>query len=246
MKDILHGVIFYLKKIKKLLFHGKDTMKGQPIYFAKSYSQCGEDIIINYMFSLRGIYKPSYLDIGAHHPFYINNTALFYQNGSRGINIEANPQLADNFKIIRKEDVNLNVGISDEEGELDFYILKDNTLSTFSKEECDFIVSTGKELAEIKRIKLTTISKILKDYNNEVFPDFLSLDVEGMDFQILKSIDFTKSCPKIICVEAAQYSPIGAGKRRDELIDFLVTKGYFEYANTNLNAIMVKKEFWFI
>ena len=67
-----------------------------------------------------------------------------------------------------------------------------------------------------------------------------------MDFQILKSINFDKSSPKIICVEAAEYSPIGAGKRRDELIDFLVAKGYYEYANTNLNAIMVKKEFWFI
>jgi hypothetical protein len=67
-----------------------------------------------------------------------------------------------------------------------------------------------------------------------------------MDFQILQSIDFSKSYPKIICVEAAEYSPVGAGARRNELINFLVSKGYYEYANTNLNAIMVKNEFWFI
>jgi hypothetical protein len=72
------------------------------------------------------------------------------------------------------------------------------------------------------------------------------LDVEGMDYEILKSIDFKIYNPKIICVEAAEYSPIGAGKRRNELINFLAEKGYFEYANTNLNAIMVKKDFWYI
>ena len=65
-------------------------------------------------------------------------------------------------------------------------------------------------------------------------------------FDIIKSIDFEKSYPKVICVEAAEYSPIGAGARRSDLINFLVSKGYYEYANTNLNAIMVKNEFWFI
>ena len=64
--------------------------------------------------------------------------------------------------------------------------------------------------------------------------------------QIIKSIDFKKYWPKIICVEAAEYSPIGAGERRNDLIDLIKNKGYYEYANTNLNAIMVKDEFWFI
>jgi hypothetical protein len=67
-----------------------------------------------------------------------------------------------------------------------------------------------------------------------------------MDLDILKTIEYTVNAPKVICVEAADYSPIGAGKRRTELIDFLIINGYYEYANTNLNAIMVKKDFWFI
>ena len=92
------------------------------------------------------------------------------------------------------------------------------------------MVAKGKDLAEIKKIKLTTLSNILETYLDNKFPDFMSIDVEGMDFQILQSIDFEKSFPKIICVEAAEYSPTGAGARRNELIDFLVTKGYYEYA----------------
>ena len=214
--------------------------------FKKSYSQCGEDLLIQYIFTLRGIAKPSYLDIGANDPFFISNTALFYEKGSRGINIEANPQLAAKFAIARPQDINLNIGISDKEEELDFYIMQDDTLSTFSKTESDFMISKGKQLKKIKQIPLITIATVLDKYFKNKFPDFMSIDVEGMDFQILKSIDFTTSAPKVICVEAAEYSPVGAGMRRHEMIDFLVSKGYYEYANTNLNAIMVQSKFWFI
>jgi len=225
-----------LKRIKSLIF----ARKGK-----ESYSQCGEDLIVRYIFNLRGIKNPSYIDIGANDPFFLNNTAIFYKNGSRGINIEANPQLAANFKIHRKKDINLNIGISDKEEELDFYIMEDNTLSTFSKKECDYMIKNGQKLSRIKKIKLKTISEIIQKHNNDVFPDFLSIDVEGMDFKILQSINFQKSAPKVICVEAAEYSPIGAGARRNDLIDFLISKNYYEYANTNLNAILVRKDFWY-
>ena len=214
--------------------------------FKKSYSQCGEDLIVQYIFRLRGVSQPSYLDIGANDPFFISNTAMFYEMGCRGINIEANPALHKKFIKERPEDINLNVGISSEEEELDFYVMTDNTLSSFSKAEADAMLAHGKTLESVMKIKLDTIASILIKHFNGKFPDFMSLDVEGMDFQILRSIDFDKYWPKIICVEAAEYSPVGAGARRNELVDFLVAKGYYEYANTNLNAIMVKNEFWFI
>lgn len=214
--------------------------------YKKSYSQCGEDILVEYIFNLRGIEKPSYIDIGANHPFYLSNTAFFYEKGCRGINIEPNPSLIKLFKRIRPEDINLNVGISNQDKELEFYLMEDNTLSTFSVDEYNSMIVANKRLVEVKKIKLTTISKVLKEHFNNQFPDFLTIDVEGMDFMVLQSIDFERSSPKIICVEAADYSPIGAGARRSDLINFLTEKGYYEYANTNLNAIMVRKDFWFI
>lgn len=230
-------------RIKNKVKNKKEAEKFNP---KRSFSQCGEDLLIQYVFMLRGIQKPSFIDIGAHDPFFLSNTALFYENGCRGINIEANPQLIENFKISRPQDINLNVGIGDQVGELDFYLMKDTTMSTFSKNEADFMISHGKQLSEIKQVKLTTITNILHEYYDGLFPDFLTLDVEGLDFEILQSIDFKKSFPKVICVEAAEYSPIGAGARRVELIDFLISKDYYEYANTNLNSIMVKNQFWFI
>lgn len=214
--------------------------------YRKSYSQCGEDILINYIFSLRGIKNPSYLDIGANDPFFLSNTAMLYSNGSRGINVEANPTLLDKFKRLRTGDVNVNVGISDKAEELEFYIMSDNTLSTFMKAEYEAMLKQNGRLIEIKKIQLITVAELVDKYSSGVFPDLLTIDVEGMDFKILQSIDFSKTRPKVICVEAAEYSPIGAGTRRTELIEFLESKGYYEYANTNLNAIMVDRNFWFI
>lgn len=209
-----------------------------------SFSQCGEDLLIDYIFELRGVPMPTYLDIGAHHPFYLNNTAIFYLRGCRGINIEANPGLIGQFEKKRKEDINLNIGISDRPDSLDFYIMADGTLSTFSKEECASLVESGHKLETVRKIELHTVKSVLDKYNAGKFPDLLTIDVEGLDFKILQSIDFSIQYPKVICVEAAEYSPLGSGARRTELIDFLVSKGYYEYANTNLNAVMVKNEFW--
>ena len=201
-------------------------------------------MIVDYVFRLRGVSQPSYLDIGAHHPYFLSNTAMFYERGCRGINIEANPELIPLFHKHRPEDINLNIGIGDQDGQLDFYVMEDSTLSTFSKPERDHLVSSGKREGTVLPVQIRTVSAVLSESFGGRFPDFLTLDAEGMDLDILHSIDFERGWPKIICVEAAEYSPVGAGARRDDLIDFLKSKKYIEYANTNLNAIMVKVEFW--
>jgi len=225
-----------LRKLKKLsgLHQGR-----------LSFSQCGEDLLVDYIFRLRGLEFPTYLDIGANDPYLLSNTAFFYRKGCRGINIEANPQLIHQLRRHRKNDINLNIGVGREEGELDFYILQDPTLSSFSKDESERLTEMGVKLESVKKIRLTTLEKIIYKYCNGIFPDFLSIDVEGMDLEILHSIPFDKYWPKVICAEAAEYSPTGAGARRNDLINFLVSKGYYEYSNTNLNTILVKNEFWF-
>jgi FkbM family methyltransferase len=231
-----------IRRLKQLRRSWKT--RHQEGYRKESFSQCGEDVIVDYVFMLRGISRPSYMDIGAHHPYWLSNSALFYERGCRGINIEANPQLITMFHKYRPQDVNLNIGIGEQEGQLDFYVMEDNTLSTFSQQECDRMEAAGKLRAAVIPVMIRTVSSVLSESFGGLFPDFLTLDAEGMDLQILRSIDFDKQWPKIICVEAAEYSPVGAGARRADLIDFLQSKNYIEYANTNLNAIMVKKAFW--
>jgi FkbM family methyltransferase len=225
----------------------KEKVKIRTNAFKKiSYSQCGEDLIIDYIFKLRQIHQPTYLDIGANHPFHLSNTALFYNSNSLGVNIEANPSLMADFYKNRPNDVNLNIGVGANNAEMDFFIMENDTLSTFSKDEAENLIKFGKKLKEIKKIQITGIEQILITYFKEAGPDLLTIDVEGLDLEILRAINYVKFAPKIICVEAAEYSPIGAGERKNQIIEFLETKNYYEYANTNLNAIMVLKDFWFI
>lgn len=229
----------------KKLFKKKKLEKEK--YAQKSYAQSGEDVIVDFIFTSLGISNISYLDIGAHHPYYLSNTALFYEKGCRGINIEPDPILHEPFLKHRKQDINLNIGISDEPGLFDFYLMVPPTLNTFSEEEANRVTVEGNGLYKIdKKIKVEvdTVTNIINKYHNGKFPDFLNLDAEGIDEIVLKSIDYTNNFPSIICVETISFSPNRKGVKNQAIIDYLVEKGYLLYADTNINSIFIKRELW--
>lgn len=208
----------------------------------KAYSQCGEDMILDFAFRALGVPKPTYLDIGAHHPRYLSNTAFFYQAGCRGINIEPDPALFEVIQKGRPHDTNLNVGISDEDGLLDFYVMTVPELNTFSKEEVRKIEADGSvRVRSTRRIVVRSINGILREHFPTAGPDLLSLDVEGMDLQILRAIDYQRHAPLAICVETIEYQPGGLGGKRVDITDFLHSAGYFAYADTYINTIFFDK-----
>jgi len=210
----------------------------------KSYSQSGEDLIVRFIFETIGIKNPSYIDIGAHHPFHINNTAIFYHSGSKGINIEPNPDNIGLFFKFREKDINLNIGIGEKEEVLDYYKLSSSTLNTFSKTEAEKYRSDGYHLQEVIKVKVTPLETVINEFANGVFPDFLSIDVEGMDQQILSSIDFHKNAPIVICIETISFSENGRGVKNKNIISFLEGKGFFVYADTYINTIFVRTDKW--
>jgi FkbM family methyltransferase len=213
--------------------------------YKKSYAQCGEDLIVRFIFDTIGITRPSYMDIGAHHPFYLNNTALLYSLGSRGVNIEPDPVLFAEFTSARPDDINLNVGISDKDGELDFFVMNVPTLNTFSKKEAEGYKDEGEYF--IKRVQKTpvlTIDTVLKKLEGRRFPDFLTIDAEGIDELVLKSIDYTTNYPLIICTETISFSNTGRGIKNVDLIEFIKSKGYFLYADTYINSIFLREDKW--
>jgi FkbM family methyltransferase len=210
-----------------------------------SYSQSGEDLIIKYIFEALNVKKPYYMDIGAHHPFKFSNTALFYESGCQGINIEPDPNLFKLFKKYRKRDINLNIGVSDKPGELLFYVMSSQTMNTFSIQEAEDLVSNhGFTITKKIKVQVDTISNIVKNHLNGKKLDLLSVDVEGMDLQILKSIEFTEFFPTVICVETISFSTKGLGIKDLSIKFFLESKGYMKYADTYINTIFVRKDKW--
>ena len=231
--------------IKAILNRVRSLGENKSLNYKKSYSQTGEDLIIKNVFDIIGIRQPSYLDIGAHHPFYLNNTALFYETGSRGINIEPDPTLIKAFFQHRKEDVNLNIGISDQPGILDFYVINNPVLNTFSKEEAENYHKEGDyHIVEEKKVKVDTVGSVLAEFRGGKFPEFLTIDAEGVDDIILKSIDFTNNYPIVICVETISFSNSGKGQKNLALIEFLKSSGYILFADTYINSIFVRTDRW--
>ncbi len=213
--------------------------------FKKSYSQSGEDLIVKYIFDVLEVQRPSYMDIGAHHPFDLNNTALFYENGSRGINIEPDPTLIKAFIEHRQDDVNLNIGIADKKAVLDFFIINDPVLNTFSREEAEnYHNEGGFRIVEQIKVDVDTVQSILGQYWQGNFPDFLTIDAEGIDEIVLKAIDFDNNFPLIICVETIGFSKSGKGLKNHDLINFIQSHGYLLYADTYINSIFVRRERW--
>jgi len=239
----MFDVNFFCKKV----FSRENSKRKIEVenYKKKSFSQTGEDIIVKFIFDNIGFNKPSYLDIGAHHPYYLSNTALFYELGSRGINIEPDPVLFENFIKYRPDDINLNIGISDKIGMQDFYIMNAPTLNTFSKEEADRAGLEGDyKIAKILKIKTELLQNIITQYANDKFPQFLNIDAEGIDELIINSIDFHSNYPIVICIETISFSNSGRGIKNLELINKIINAGYINYADTNINTIFVRKENW--
>jgi len=216
----------------------------------RSYSQSGEDIIINDLFARLGITTPTYLDIGANEPVSLNNTYRLYARGSKGVCIEPNPVLYKKLKEKRGRDVCINAGVAfDENREADFYLFsgKAHGLGTFSKKEAEFWEFTGNE--EIGKHKpeaviktsLVSINDIMGQYFSP-HPNLVSIDVEGLDLPIVQTIDFSTYQPEVFCAETLWFEEDNKETKNKELIRFFEEKGYFIYADTYINTIFCLKK----
>jgi FkbM family methyltransferase len=207
-----------------------------------TYAQFGEDLIIVNLFTMLGNERPSYLDVGAHHPFNISNTALLHARGSRGINVEANPNLIEAFREHRPADINLNVGVGAEPGELNFYFIDDwSGRNTFLREVAEEFVRQHPafSIRKVQPISVVTLNDIVSEHANGRFPDFLTLDVEGLDYEILRSTTFNEDRPVAICVESELLADRGRAAKMNEL---LLGRGYRFYTRTVDNLIFVKAD----
>lgn len=220
--------------------------RRDPKYAGKhSYSQCGEDRIVAFALAEMHITQPIYLDLGAHHPVYINNTYHFYMAGSRGICVEPNPRYARMIEQKRPLDTCLAAGIGPEsQPAREFYVFDEDSLCTFSSEFKDeLLANSNKRLVEVASIPIYGINAVLREHC-PACPHFVSLDIEGLDYEILRAFDFAHFRPQVFCVETISYSEQRNETKNTPLIEFLCEQGYFVYADTYINTIFVDTAAW--
>lgn len=208
-------------------------------YLRGSFSQKGEDLIIDKYFNHKR--KGFYVDIGAFHPRRLNNTKFFYDKGWRGINVEPNPTRISSFKDERERDINLNIGIGIRSQISNFFEFEDSGLSTFSKKEAASLTKLGYKLKRIIKVKMKRLDIVFaKDGKRRI--DFMTVDTEGLDMEVLKSNNWKRFRPKILVVETIDFIDILTNdkinvERKQKITKYLNSLGYREYYSNELNTV---------
>ena len=191
----------YLRKINSFFKYYFYFFKNyELIKNSKSFSQEGEDKFLLEYFKDR--LNGFYIDVGAFHPYRINNTYLLYKKGFRGINIDISATSIDFFDLARPDDVNLNVGASDKFEEKIFFSKKNLSFhNTLSKSLAESHIQT-EPFKKKYSISCKTLDEIIEKtkFSNEII-DFLNIDAEGYDYQVLLGLNLKKYNPEVICIE---------------------------------------------
>jgi len=236
-KNVAYRQVKILQELERLKDDKYQMYLPNTKLFLRSYGQYGEDTMIWKLFQMLGIEKPTYIDIGAHDPYEISNTALMYEHGSRGINIEANPNLFKAFLKERPEDINICCGLGASEGVLPFYMIDDTSCyNTFDKSVMDALLKKKglKTKPIVKEIKVQTLDSLIAEVGG-VMPQYMDIDIEGMEWDVLKDYDLLNNGPIIINIELKQY--VG------ELKNKILNSGYSLLCQLGENHIYVKADY---
>lgn len=213
-----------------------------PEHAQLSFSQQGEDLLLYHAAKdVLQLERPSYMDVGAAYPIRGNNTYLLYSNGSRGVLVEPNGALTADLRAVRPGDVVVQAGIGvTEQAEADYYEIKGNPLlNTFSAAQ---VATLEKERGEpvverIVKMPLININDAIARHLGRA-PDILSTDVEGLDYDILVSLDLGRFRPGIICAETQLESAKG---RPTPIARYLSARGYTPRGGSMFNTIFIDR-----
>ena len=208
----------------------------------KSWSQYGEDLLIWNKFQELGIERPTYIDVGANHPFDISNTAIFHVHGCHGINIDANPNNMDLFEKYRSNDINICCGIGPAETTMPFYMVDEHSgRNSFVKENVENFIRTSPEpfeIREVRQIRVRLLQDVLDEYNSGKMPDYMSIDIEGMEYDVLSGFDLVSNGPKMLTIEIMDED----GKLTAAMAKFMQDSGYVLLIKAGINHTYVRKE----
>ena len=220
-KYLLKNRLFYL--IYKLI---KIYRNKKP---SSHYGEFGEDIFVSRLF--KDFKKGRYIDVGCYHPFKGSLTAKLYEKGWNGVNIDLSQTTIDLFNISRKKDINLNIAVTNFDGETFYYenspINQQNSL-----------IKSNEQQLKVK-IKCSTLNSILKQNNIDSF-DYLNIDVEGSEMEVIEGIDFDKFNPRLITIENNDL--LLEDYFKSKVYELLIKNGYVLINKIGVTNFFIKNE----
>jgi FkbM family methyltransferase len=183
------------------LMKAASGLKSLRPYSRLHYSQEGEDIVLARLFADQS--AGFYVDIGAHHPRRFSNTYWAYQQGWRGINIDAAPGTKSRFDRVRKRDINLELCVTTNLGAVDFFVFPEPALNTVGAQRRERIEATTATTGQRVQVPSSPLSEVLDEYLPSGLGaiDFMSVDVEGSEMAVLTSNNWARYRPRVLVIE---------------------------------------------
>jgi len=166
-----------------------------------SYAQNAEDVVLAR--ALRpDLHSGFFIDVGAGHPDVDSVTRAFSARGWTGINIEPLPEEFALITEARPDDINLNIALGTEAGTARLFAgpPESRGLSTMKQEYADGYLDKGKAFAPID-VEVRTLADVVEEHAQRTV-DFLKVDVEGFELDVLAGADWATFRPRVIVVEA--------------------------------------------
>ena len=224
-KNFLLNLSFKHKIFYKPYLYYNIYIRNLKFFFKDTLSQDKEDLFVKKFFNNKN--KGTYLDIGCFNPLLWNNTYLLYKKGWSGINVDIQKINIDLFNVARPDDINICCALYDKKKILNVYNLKgenNSAVMTIDKSHAEKMKFLFNKNIIKKKIQTLTFSEMIKNYNIKINNiDFLNIDTEGSDFNILKSINIQKYKPKLICIEISQFTMQSDKKK---ILNYLKTNDY--------------------
>lgn len=199
-----------------------------------SYAQNAEDVVLaRALPASRGFY----VDVGAADPVSASVTKHFYDLGWSGINIDPRPAAVEALRAARPRDLNLAIAAGDTDGSVDLFVFdEDPDLSTTSVSDRDFLASQGFGFRTVE-VPVRRLDSILEEHGVETV-DFLKVDVEGGEKQVLAGLDLAKWQPRVVVVEAVQ--PWSSIRSDADWRSILLEAGYEEGCFDGINCFFAR------
>jgi FkbM family methyltransferase len=212
------------------------------IPFARSlrstFSQYGEDQIF------RLLMQPGsdgvYVDVGSHHPVEGSNTYNLYCRGWRGLTVDPNPVFEEDYKRHRGQETHLIEGVWSGAANLTYFEFADSRFSTLSDERARWLESVGHKVISQRTIACRPLRSMVLEYLAGRQIDLLSVDCEGLDQEVLESLDLAVQRPTVVLIEDyARFSMFRDGEGQSKIHEFIMANGYRPIAQLAFSALYV-------
>ena len=209
-------------------------MSGRPISYAQRY----EDLYLMRCFGARS--EGFYIDIGSGHPVYDNMSFAFYLQGWRGMTVEPNPWLARLSRAVRPRDRHVEALVGAASGQTTYYLVDDlHGLSTMIESHARAAATQFGKCSQAMQAPITTLRELCAQHAPAAF-DFLKVDVEGAEHDVICSGDWQSHRPKIVVVEAL--APFTLAPAWDAWEPILIRQCYRYACFDSLNRYYVAEE----